>query len=844
MVNMKKTLLYILFFSFSQLLISQNNHPKFKDLLSTSPDLVVPFCLKNSPKMVKFLNNEGVRIKYFTDKWLFVSTTPLWINTNQNLGNIDQFYFEFAPGSILNDTTRLQRYVDPVHNGTGGLTQPYTGNNVVLGFIDDGFDINHPDFKDANGKTRVLRLWDQTVSSTGNIYSEYNYGRLWDSTKINAGLCNHVPKLHGTLVTGSGAGNGLSNGKNKGMAPESKIVLVSSNGSSPNWSLTIADACDYIFKFADSLGLPAAINISLGAYWGSHDANDPGAKAMEQLLDEKPGRIIVAALGNAGAWLPFHVSGNVTTDTTFVWFNNDATGTNANSVQFDLWADTSDSHFDFAFGADKPPPTYGFRGRSNYINTYSTLNAIIYDTIWNGSNRIATIQLWAEVVDSAYHLQLFMDKLDSTSYKIRFMTKGTGKYDLWSGVNVGANSMITTIPSALILPQIVNYQMPDNLQTLVSGFQCSEKIITVGNIRGRNQYINKNNVMSSMAANPPGKISPNSSTGPTRLGIQKPDISFNGDGVLSTSRLAFLANASNNGQIAQAGWHSIGGGTSQASPGVAGVAALYLEKCPKSSYNDFKKDLISTASKNSYTGVVPNYSYGYGQPHVLNLMLGANNVSILGGTGICSTPISLSTNNTYSIVDSIVWSSGQNAITLSTSIPSKYSASVYYGNGCIAHSDTILLTQKLVIPSPMISDNNGVISSDYQSNYSWMLNGVIIPNQSSQFLFITPPYGSYNTSVVSVDGCVSYSNTININLGLIENDQNLGSVSPNPTLSDFIINTSFDLISVTATDINGKDVELVRKGEKKYSISHLKIGVYYLKLETSNGLFRSKIMKM
>ena len=125
-----------------------------------------------------------------------------------------------------------------------------------------------------------------------------------------------------------------------------------------------------------------------------------------------------------------------------------------------------------------------------------------------------------------------------------------------------------------------------------------------------------------------------------------------------------------------------------------------------------------------------------------------------------------------------------------------------------------------------------------------MLNGVIIPNQSSQFLFITPPYGSYNTSVVSVDGCVSYSNTININLGLIENDQNLGSVSPNPTLSDFIINTSFDLISVTATDINGKDVELVRKGEKKYSISHLKIGVYYLKLETSNGLFRSKIMKM
>ncbi len=70
-------------------------------------------------------------------------------------------------------------------------------------------------------------------------------------------------------LSGGCAYNGLANGKNKGIAPDSKIVMVSSNVNAANWVLTVADACDYIFKIADSLGLPAVINNSNGIQFGS-----------------------------------------------------------------------------------------------------------------------------------------------------------------------------------------------------------------------------------------------------------------------------------------------------------------------------------------------------------------------------------------------------------------------------------------------------------------------------------------------------------------------------------------------------------------------------------------------
>lgn len=836
---MKRILLLLITSALSYSALSQSEHPKFKECLKNSPDKITTFCVKDEPGVIDFLKKEGVTIKYRTNSWLFITTTPAWIAENQTNGNIKQFYYESAPPVLLNDSTRLSRYVDPVHAGTNGLSQAYTGDNVIVGLVDVGIDFSHLDFQDASGNTRVLRIWDQTVAYT--VPNPYGYGRMWDSTAINAGTCTHTTtNPHGTRVSGIATGNGLANGKNKGMAPDSKIVMVGTDLNATNWTLTVADACDYIYKFADSLGLPCVINLSVGGYYGSHDGNDPGSVYVEQLLDEHPGRVFVSAAGNAGSIGKFHVPGNVTSDTTFTWFTNNA----SNYIYFDMWADTSDSHFDYSIEMDEPS-LYSNRGETVFRNTHDNLNAVVYDTIYNGANRIATMQIWTELIDSAYHMEFFMETIDSTTYLCRFKTKGSGQYDLWSGDSPASglygNTIVTTLPASTIVPEIGNYLMPDSLMTTVSSFQCSEKIITVGNFRNRSQYLNNNGTMSTFSA--PNVLSATSSKGPSRLNVIKPDISANGDNSFAAAPLWYLANPANNNLIESGGMHGRQSGTSASSPVVAGIAALYLEKCPTASYKDFKHDMIATAEHDSYTGTGPDYGYGYGKIHALNLLLGANNIPVLGGPAICESPVDLFTNE-YSVVDSIVWSTGLNNDTLTTATPNDYSASIYYGGGCVAYTDTVTLIQGVVPTAPVITAVSYTLTSDVQANYQWTLNGVNISGETSQILNATPPYGIYTVITTSNDGCSAESNAIDLAASLNEIELAKGSISPNPTNAEFSIKLSDELISITAFDINGKQVELISKGNHTYTISHLKTGTYYLKVVTEKGLFHSKVVKL
>lgn len=626
-------LLFIICIGFAGITFGQTNHYMFNKAMEKDPDQVSPFAIVNEGvKTLRALEANKVLVKTVMKDWIYITSTPRLIEEMKRKGEISDFHFGFSSPVMLNDSARQKHFVNEVHSGLGGLTQAYTGQNVLIGYIDDALDVYHPDFWDANGQCRVLKLWDQTNSTdVARVPAAYGYGQVYDSTDFNDTIYI-VPgaQNHGTTVTGAGSGGGRITGANKGMAPESKIVFVKSNQSANNWTLTVADACDLIFKEADALGIPAVINISMGSYFGSHDGKDPATLLMDNMLTAKAGRAIVAAAGNGGGdYGNFHVHGTATSDTSFVWMKPDTNAATAgfgpNTLFFDMWGDFSSiQNMKYAFGANKPGGTFEERGRTQFRTISGSLVSLIRDTIYNDNgDRLGVLEIYPGMQSSVFEMFALFTKIDTNTYNFSFLTTGTGSYDMWTGANYGRYRFVDTIPDASVYPKIVNYNMPDSLQTIVSDFHCSDKIVSVGNFQNRIGYIDRdgNPQTFSSTFSRSGQLAITSSIGPTRDNRQKPDISAAGDGSLSPGSLTFMSITSLNAFIDSSGWFVRNGGTSMSSPVVAGIAGLYFEKCPDATFSEFMTDLKATAYTDQFTGTIPNYGYGYGKVHALNLML-------------------------------------------------------------------------------------------------------------------------------------------------------------------------------------------------------------------------------
>lgn len=72
--------------------------------------------------------------------------------------------------------------IDTVSLETAGIlavqNQPFlnlTGKGVMIGFLDSGIDYTHPAFRNPDGTTKILRIWDQTIQ-TGPAPFDLGYG--------------------------------------------------------------------------------------------------------------------------------------------------------------------------------------------------------------------------------------------------------------------------------------------------------------------------------------------------------------------------------------------------------------------------------------------------------------------------------------------------------------------------------------------------------------------------------------------------------------------------------------------------------------------------------------------
>ena len=230
---------------------------------------------------------------------------------------------------------------------TGDQFSGYTGRGVIVGIIDSGIDFRHQSLRKADGTSRVLKIWDQTLTaltaeggpgpiadpSIAATPTPLGYGVEYDQRQINETLTEATPVLpvrhvdqdgHGTHVAGISAGDGSQKGhchgiyRYIGVAPEADIMAVRLWGltkgdtnapATPN--NVIVDAVRYLFNEAKVANKSLVVNLSLGRFTEKMDGTAANSQAIDTVLkNNSGGRAIVFSAGNEGA-LGFHAADTV-----------------------------------------------------------------------------------------------------------------------------------------------------------------------------------------------------------------------------------------------------------------------------------------------------------------------------------------------------------------------------------------------------------------------------------------------------------------------------------------------------------------------------------------------------
>ncbi len=536
---------------------------------------------------------------------IYCATTSLeTIKLLGKIKNVQRVEFSNHHYELMGDTCMVRNRIKSIKLGLTPLVQAYDGTGVIVGIIDSGTDFNHPDFKDASGNSRINYLWDMNKPLAINTPTTFGYGQEWNNIEIDNGQCTHDDLAsygHGTASSGIAAGNGLAINHFEGVAPKADIIVVALDFNDPNH--TIADAVQYIFDKAQQVNKPVVINASVGDYYGSHDGTDLEAQIIDNMITAQPARALVASAGNAGN-VPFHLGINVTTtDTNFTWIQKTGTITN------DMYADTSEiKNVKFSIGVNNL--SFNDLGAMPFRQYNYALNSTKSDTVFHNAQRIGIIENTASInTFGVYQLSIKIIP-DSNNYYWRMQFTGSGRIDSWN-----FDYLTNGLPTASQYAKMPFYRKADTLQTIVSSFQCSAEVITVGNYVNRNRYtdVNGNN---QLIAEIPGEIAASSSIGPTRRNMVKPNITASGATILTSAALGLLPNLIANAPqvVAQGGFHITAGGTSASSPVVAGFAALYLQKKPTATNREIRDAIINCAYNDVFTTtLLPNNRWGYGK---------------------------------------------------------------------------------------------------------------------------------------------------------------------------------------------------------------------------------------
>ena len=532
---------------------------------------------------------------------------------------------------------RLQNDVGTSDAHTAARTENTTfgnaGAGVIVAVIDSGIDWTSPDFRNPDGTTRLLGIWDQTLAS--GVFPPppgFGFGSYYSRADIDAALSGG-PALatqdgfgHGTHVAGTAAGNGRATGNGvpegtfAGMAPAADLLVVRvfHNDGTYCGACDLVAAVEFIDGVAQTEGKPWVGNMSLGSdLGGAHDGTSPDELAIDAVVRPgRPGTQMAIAAGNFGrSDRHFHWQGNLpavgnTALTTFTL--NSLTpnaGNNTDHIWLELWYRGSDSATVTVQTPGAQTVSAAAGADSGIVCTTSGavhVDATNSDDAENGDNQVfITISdsgACAPVVEPATGL-----------WTVRVTTNALGgapggPFDLWNA----ADTPRSQAGFGAGWVQLSAF----NLAKSVSIPGTARHALTAGAYVSKTSWVNGDGgTTTPTGTNPLGSLASFSSIGPTRDGRTKPDFAAPGQWVGSTkSKDINAAGFQMERDQVHVGFYS---GTSMATPHVAGAAALLLSLHPEFDAAQVRVALQRTARADLLTGGVPNNRFGWGKLRIL-----------------------------------------------------------------------------------------------------------------------------------------------------------------------------------------------------------------------------------
>lgn len=440
------------------------------------------------------------------------------------------------------------------------------GEGVIVGIADSGIDYTNRVFRNQDGTTRILKLWDQV---TGSIYDEAQINEALASENPYSIINSKDPTGHGTHVAGIAAGNFAENKNNNlGIATKSRLVVVKMATASENSfprTTQLMEAVDFIVKQANEYHMPLSLNLSFGNTYGSHDGTSLLSTYIDSVID---GNRISVQIGSGNEGDSAGHAGGYADETTEIELQVSRL---QRSFSVQLWKDYVDI-FGIEIIAPSGERTFILRDESS-VTRYRI-------------NETDLFVLYGTPQPYSRFQEIYMDFIPASQYinegiwiiRITPDRIVSGRYDLW-------------LPNSQSLNENTRFLRPDPETTLtIPG--ATLKAVTVGAYDSNT-----------------GKIATFSGRGFTRQNNQvKPDI---------------VAPGVNISSAAPSGGTAIMSGTSMATPFVTGAVALMMEWGIVRGHDRFlygekvKAYLIRGARHLQQFDTWPNPSAGWGDGVIL-----------------------------------------------------------------------------------------------------------------------------------------------------------------------------------------------------------------------------------